>query len=90
MPKESQKSTSTTKTEDDKGAGLDVSPVIARRCRRGAISAEVCTEDDAANYVKKVFRFYLFKIRQDIMHRIANIHSLKSRKAGNAQGIERK
>jgi len=30
-------------------------PVPKRRSRRGAVSAEVYTEEDAASYVKKVF-----------------------------------
>lgn len=38
-----------------------MNPVVRGRSRRGAISAEVYTEEDAASYVRKVrtFLFYL-------------------------------
>jgi len=34
-------------------------PVPKRRSRRGAVSAEVYTEEDAASYVKKVRLFFV-------------------------------
>ncbi len=52
-----QKSSSRSDSREDE-VSPPMNPVVKGRRRRGAISAEVYTEEDAASYVRKV-TFYL-------------------------------
>ncbi len=53
-----QKSSSRSDSREDE-VSPPMNPVVKGRRRRGAISAEVYTEEDAASYVRKV-TFHLF------------------------------
>jgi len=48
--------------ERDEVSPTPPQPVPKRRSRRGAVSAEVYTEEDAASYVKKVCLLRMFNI----------------------------
>lgn len=54
-----QKSSSRSDSREDE-VSPPMNPVVKGRRRRGAISAEVYTEEDAASYVRKVTSFLLF------------------------------
>lgn len=51
-----QKSSSRSDSREDE-VSPPMNPVVKGRRRRGAISAEVYTEEDAASYVRKVTSF---------------------------------
>ncbi|XP_043945624.1 cAMP-dependent protein kinase type I-beta regulatory subunit isoform X2 [Protopterus annectens] len=49
-----QKSNSQSDSHDDEISPPPPNPVVKARCRRGGVSAEVYTEEDAVSYVRKV------------------------------------
>lgn len=50
----SQKSASQSDSHDEEASPTLPNPVVKARCRRGGVSAEVYTEEDAVSYVRKV------------------------------------
>lgn len=70
-----QKSSSRSDSREDE-VSPPMNPVVKGRRRRGAISAEVYTEEDAASYVRKV-TFILnaslanFKTQYDVLEKIS-------------------
>lgn len=49
-----QKSASQSDSHDEEASPTLPNPVVKARCRRGGVSAEVYTEEDAVSYVRKV------------------------------------
>lgn len=49
-----QKSASQSDSHDEEVSPTLPNPVVKARCRRGGVSAEVYTEEDAVSYVRKV------------------------------------
>ncbi|XP_016068474.1 PREDICTED: cAMP-dependent protein kinase type I-beta regulatory subunit isoform X2 [Miniopterus natalensis] len=49
-----QKSASQSDAHDEEASPTLPNPVVKARCRRGGVSAEVYTEEDAVSYVRKV------------------------------------
>ena len=60
---------------DDEVSPIPPQPAAKKRSRRGAVSAEVYTEEDAASYVKKVrtLYHYIFLSVPIVIHLTINI-----------------
>uniref|UniRef100_A0A4W5K2X0 Uncharacterized protein n=1 Tax=Hucho hucho TaxID=62062 RepID=A0A4W5K2X0_9TELE len=63
-----QKSNSQSDSHDDEVSPPLPNPVVKARRRRGGVSAEVYTEEDAVSYVRKVRDKHLNKLTQSGTH----------------------
>lgn len=73
-----QKSSSRSDSREDE-VSPPMNPVVKGRRRRGAISAEVYTEEDAASYVRKVTRFLLFPRNLYFNQNLLHLHVILSK-----------
>lgn len=73
-----QKSGSRSDSREDE-ISPPMNPVVKGRRRRGAISAEVYTEEDAASYVRKVLK-PLYTLSQELIKLLRCVHTGKKKK----------
>lgn len=86
-----QKSGSRSDSREDE-ISPPMNPVVKGRRRRGAISAEVYTEEDAASYVRKVLK-PLYTLSQELIKLLRCVHTGKKKKTfdrPHRQGINYK
>lgn len=72
-----QKASSSRSDSRDEEVSPPMNPVVKGRRRRGAFSAEVYTEEDAASYVRKVDRLLLQECCNTQIYIIYQLHLLR-------------
>ena len=70
-----QKSAGSRSDSREEEVSPPMNPVVRGRRRRGAISAEVYNEEDAASYVRKVSAATLHNYRQRAVHKLHHVHT---------------